>query len=169
MVDIGPARNTTACVAVSRIWSVWLTKLVRLGDVACNADTEAPPSSGHSSNCQLEVFSSPTAISVVSLPRIVPRRKAHMQRRSLSENLIVIPTISSSSELSSNQTPSDCYNKPEEIKIGFMNIRSLSTKALLVQDLIVEHRIDFLDLCETWLKPDAHTVTSLGTGMSGAE
>ena len=79
-----------------------------------------------------------------------------MQRRSLSENLIVIPTISSSSELSSNQTPSDFYNKPEEIKIGFMNIRSLSTKALLVQDLIVEHRIDFLGLCETWLKPDVY-------------
>ena len=32
----------------------------------------------------------------------------------LSENIIVIPIISSSSELSSN---SDFYNKPEEIKI----------------------------------------------------
>jgi len=37
-----------------------------------------------------------------------------------------------------------------------MNIRSLSTKALLVQFLIAEHGIDFLGLCETWLKPEVY-------------
>jgi len=57
------------------------------------------------------------------------------------------------SELSVNRTPS-VNNKMEELRIGFMNIRSLSSKALLVQDLIVDKKIDILGLCETWLKPD---------------
>ena len=35
-----------------------------------------------------------------------------------------------------------------------MNKRLLSYKALLVQDLIVDNKIDILGLCETWLKPD---------------
>ena len=45
-------------------------------------------------------------------------------------------------------------NKMEALRIGFMNIRLLSTKALLIQDLIVDNKIDILGLCETWLKPD---------------
>jgi len=66
-----PSSNTIASIAESRTLS-WLMKLVSLGD-ACNADTEAPPSSGHSSDCQLEVYSLPTAISVLSMPRTVLR------------------------------------------------------------------------------------------------
>jgi len=44
-----------------------------------------------------------------------------------------------------------------------MNIRSLSTNALLVQDLIAEHRIDFLGLCETWLKPEVYLLLNEAT------
>ena len=33
-------------------------------------------------------------------------------------------------------------------------MRSLSTKALLINDLITEHKLDMIGLCETWLKPN---------------
>jgi len=92
-----PASNTIVSIAESRTLS-GLTKLVGVGDVACNADTEVPPSSGHSSVYQLEVYTLPTAISVVSLPRTVQRLKARRRRRlPLNENIIVISPISSSS------------------------------------------------------------------------
>ncbi|KAK0136724.1 hypothetical protein N1851_027105 [Merluccius polli] len=73
--------------------------------------------------------------------------------RKSAKNLIVISATSS--ELRGYPTPNN-INKLEELKIGFMNIRSLSTQALLVQDLVVENRIDILGLCETWLKPDVY-------------
>ena len=37
-----------------------------------------------------------------------------------------------------------------------MNIRSLSTKVLMFQDIIVENKLDILGLCETWLKPEVY-------------
>ncbi len=51
------------------------------------------------------------------------------------------------------------YNTEKQmIKLGLLNIRFLSTKALFVNDMITDHNLDVLCLTETWLKPDEYII-----------
>ncbi len=49
------------------------------------------------------------------------------------------------------------YNTEKHIiKLGLLSIRSLSRKALFVNDMITDHKLDVLSSTETGLKPDEY-------------
>nr|XP_061827608.1 uncharacterized protein LOC133613810 [Nerophis lumbriciformis] len=58
-----------------------------------------------------------------------------------------------------NIATTDNFNKnsskqPTTYNMGFLNIRSLSSKTLLVNEVIRDYNLDVIGLAETWLKPD---------------
>ncbi len=57
------------------------------------------------------------------------------------------------------QQMKNVYNTENQmINLGLLNIRSLSTKALFVNYMITDHKLDVLCLTETWLKPDEYII-----------
>jgi hypothetical protein len=51
---------------------------------------------------------------------------------------------------------SDC--DISHLKIGLLNVQSLTSKAVIVNELITDHKLDVIGLTETCLKPDEFTV-----------
>ncbi len=62
------------------------------------------------------------------------------------------------------QQMKNVYNTEKQmIKLGLLNIRSLSTKTLFVNYMIIDHKLDVLSLAETWLKPDEYIILNKST------
>ncbi len=57
------------------------------------------------------------------------------------------------------QQMKNVYNKEKQTKkLGLLDIRSLYTKALFVNDMITDNKLDVLCLRETWIKPDEYII-----------
>ncbi|KAJ8412336.1 hypothetical protein AAFF_G00146030 [Aldrovandia affinis] len=63
-------------------------------------------------------------------------------------NLIYIKTSQPAVSVACNKT---------HLKCGLLNVRSLSPKAVLVNELITDHSFDLISFTETWLRPDEYS------------
>ena len=48
----------------------------------------------------------------------------------------------------------------EHLKFGTVNSRSLRNKSTIFQDFVVDHKLDFVCVCETWLTSDDDAVVA---------
>ena len=81
-------------------------------------------------------------IQTVSIPRTYKSNANHTKRSINQDNLIKIQTSSAHNETCTI------------LKLGLINIRSLTSKGALINELITDNNIQILFLTETWLKPD---------------
>jgi len=72
-------------------------------------------------------------------------------RRSLLSCFVALLLLSGDIEPNPGPQFTDNY-----ITLGSLNIRSATSKAALIQNLIYDHNIDIIALQETWFKPDTH-------------
>ena len=79
----------------------------------------------------------------MSVPR--PIRKCRNTQRICSSNLINIDL---------NHT--ECTASTFDLKLGLLNIRSLTPKALIVNEIITDQEFNVLCLTETWIKPNEY-------------
>ena len=116
----------------------------------------------------LPLEQSPThsLISTVSVPRLRSVKSKVNKRCAILNNLIGIKTTA--------------IEQNRKIRCGLLNIRSLSSKAVLVNELISDNKIDLFCLTETWLghedyvslneaTPPSHINTQIprGSGRGG--
>ena len=108
-----------------------------------------PASLVESATSTVSVVSSAIPIETVSVPG--PRlgktkhggvRLSNLTRIKTSSNPVIIERDSDTSHL----------------QIGLLNVRSLTSKAVIVNELITDYKLGVIGLTETWLKPDELTL-----------
>ena len=108
-----------------------------------------PASIVESATSTVSVVSSAIPIETVSVPR--PRLGKTKHGGVRLSNLTGIKTSSIPVIIERDRDTS-------HLKIGLLNVRSLTSKAIIVNELITDHNLDVIGLTETWLKPDEFTV-----------